>query len=186
MSRTNTVTTTHVIRLIYLHTYLLTPYSTVPLQKLTGFQLVEKFPAFYGTRRFITAFTTDLHLSLSWVSFRSYQRISPGPRPSVWTFLNKTHFYGEEFLAPRPTPQAGPPHFVGCPRLLIQYIRSYCPYWWPFLHPQPEDAPCRSDRDPLITAVIPLPNLYPQLFNSFRNQQNYANAPGLLCYMLKS
>jgi hypothetical protein len=37
---------------------------------------------------------------------------------------------------------------VGCPRLLIQYIRSYSPYWRPFLHPQPEDAPCRGDRDP--------------------------------------
>jgi hypothetical protein len=35
----------------------LTPCSTVLLQKLTGFQLVKKFPAFYGTRRFITAFT---------------------------------------------------------------------------------------------------------------------------------
>ena len=25
------------------------------------------------------------------------------------------------------------------------------PYRRPFLHPQPEDAPCRGDRDPLIT-----------------------------------
>jgi hypothetical protein len=39
-------------------TYLLTPRSTVLLEKLTGFQLVKKFPAFYGTRRFITAFTS--------------------------------------------------------------------------------------------------------------------------------
>ena len=28
-----------------------------PSEKLTGFQLVKKFPALYGTRRFITAFT---------------------------------------------------------------------------------------------------------------------------------
>ena len=34
--------------------------------KLTGFQLVKKFPAFYGTRRFITAFTSPRHLFLSW------------------------------------------------------------------------------------------------------------------------
>ena len=55
-------------------------------------------------------------------------------------------------LAPRPTPTeaVGPP-LVGCPRLLIQYIHSYPPYWRPFLHPHPEDAPCRGDRDPLIT-----------------------------------
>ena len=34
---------------------LLTPYSRVLLEKLTGFQLVKKFPAFYEIRRFITA-----------------------------------------------------------------------------------------------------------------------------------
>ena len=35
------------------------------LGKLTGSQLVKKFPAFYGTRKFITAFTCARHLSLS-------------------------------------------------------------------------------------------------------------------------
>jgi len=38
-------------------TYLLTPWNTALLEKLTGFQLVNKFLAFYGTRRFITVFT---------------------------------------------------------------------------------------------------------------------------------
>jgi hypothetical protein len=38
--------------------YLLTPWSSVLLDKLTGLQLVKKFPSFYGTRRFITAFTS--------------------------------------------------------------------------------------------------------------------------------
>jgi cation transport ATPase len=32
---------------------------------LTDLQLVKKFPTFYGTRRFITAFTSARHLSLS-------------------------------------------------------------------------------------------------------------------------
>jgi hypothetical protein len=49
----------------YLLTYLLTPCSTVLLEKLTGSQLVKKFPAFYGHRRFITAFTSTRQLSLS-------------------------------------------------------------------------------------------------------------------------
>jgi len=31
-------------------------------------QLVKKFPAFHGTRRFITALTSFRHLSLSWAS----------------------------------------------------------------------------------------------------------------------
>ena len=46
-------------------TYLLTPWSRVLLEKLAGLQLVKKFPAFYGTRRFLTALTSALHLSLS-------------------------------------------------------------------------------------------------------------------------
>jgi hypothetical protein len=43
---------------------LLTPGSRVLLEKLSS-QLVKKFPAFYGTRRFITVFTRAHHLSLS-------------------------------------------------------------------------------------------------------------------------
>jgi len=35
--------------LTYLLIYLLTPWSTSLLEKLTGFQLVKKFLAFYGT-----------------------------------------------------------------------------------------------------------------------------------------
>ena len=38
----------------YLLTYLLTPRSRVLLEKLTGFQLVMKFPAFYVTRTILS------------------------------------------------------------------------------------------------------------------------------------
>ena len=55
--------------------YLLTPCNRVLLEKLTGLQLVKKFPTFYGTWRFITAFTNARHLSQSWAS--SIQSISP-------------------------------------------------------------------------------------------------------------
>jgi len=58
-------------------TYLLTPWSRVLLEKLTGLQLVKKFPVFYGTRRFITALTSARHLSLSWAS--SIQSTHPHP-----------------------------------------------------------------------------------------------------------
>ena len=57
------------------HTYLL--HGAVLLEKLTGLQLVKKFPAFYGTRRFITALTSVRHLSLSWAS--PIQSIYPHP-----------------------------------------------------------------------------------------------------------
>ena len=74
----------------------LTPWSRV-LEKLTGSQLVKKFPAFYGTRRFITAFTSARHLSLTWgrsihstsphpTSWRSILILSSHLRPSLWVF----------------------------------------------------------------------------------------------------
>jgi len=56
---------------------LLTPWCRVLLEKLTGLQLVKKFPAFHGTRRFITALTSARHLSLSWA--RQTQSIYPHP-----------------------------------------------------------------------------------------------------------
>jgi len=51
--------------LTYLLTYLHTPWCRVLLKKLHGSQVVKKFPVFYGTRRFIIAFTIMCHLSLS-------------------------------------------------------------------------------------------------------------------------
>jgi len=68
--------------LIYLLTYLLTPWCRV-LEKLTGLQLVKKFPAFHGTWRFITALTSVRHLSLSWAS--PIQSLYP--HPTSWRFI---------------------------------------------------------------------------------------------------
>ena len=67
----------YLLNLTYLLIYLLTLCSTVLLEKLTGPQTVKKFSAFYGTRRFITTFTSARHLSLSWAS--SIQSIPPHP-----------------------------------------------------------------------------------------------------------
>jgi hypothetical protein len=55
----------HIVLAAYLVTYLLTPYSTVLVEKLTGLQLVKKFPAFYGTQKLNTAFTSARQLSVS-------------------------------------------------------------------------------------------------------------------------
>jgi len=63
--------------LVRLSTYLLTPWCRVLLKKLTGLQLVKKFTAFHGTRRFITALTSVRHLSLSSASL--FQSIYPHP-----------------------------------------------------------------------------------------------------------
>jgi hypothetical protein len=66
------------VQLLYLFTYLLTPWSTVLPEKLTAFQLVKKFLAFYGTRKFITALTSARHLSLSWANL--IQSMPPHPK----------------------------------------------------------------------------------------------------------
>jgi hypothetical protein len=58
-------------------TYLVNPCSIVLIEKLTGSQLFVKFPVFYGTRKFITAFTSACHLSVFWAS--SIQSMPPSP-----------------------------------------------------------------------------------------------------------
>ena len=85
------VETLHTYLLNCVLTYLLTPWCRVLLGKLPGLQLVKKFPAFHGTRRFITALTSVRHLS-------------PEQASRMWIFLNKV-FYREGLLAPLPTPK---------------------------------------------------------------------------------
>ena len=57
--------------------YLLTPWSRVLPEKLTGPQLIRKFPEFYGNRGFITTFRRTRHVSLS--SARLIQSMPPPP-----------------------------------------------------------------------------------------------------------
>jgi len=66
LSRVFTISMKHLVKhALTLLTYLITLWSRIFLEKLTGFQLVMKFPAFYGTRRFITAVISAHQLSLS-------------------------------------------------------------------------------------------------------------------------
>jgi len=78
------------------------------------------------------------------VHYRTHKR-----PPRMWVFLNMNVLQGG-VVSTSSYPQAGGPPLVGSPRLLIQFIRSYRPYRWPFLYPQPEDAQCRGDKDPLL------------------------------------
>ena len=52
-------------------------------------KLVKKFPAFHGTRRFITALTSVRHLSLSWAS--PIQSIYPHPTSCRSILILSTH-----------------------------------------------------------------------------------------------
>jgi hypothetical protein len=62
---------------------------------------------------------------LSWNLKECYRKI----------FRNKQTFSRWGVVSPSPNHQAGGPPLVSCPRLLMQYIRSYPPYLRPFLHP---------------------------------------------------
>jgi len=60
--------------------YLLTPWSRVLLEKLTGPAASQEIPRIFGTRRFITVLRSARHLSLSWAnSIQSSQ-----PPPTSW------------------------------------------------------------------------------------------------------
>ena len=74
--------------------YLLTPCCRVLLEKLTGLQLVKKFPAFHGTRRFITALPpvsilgqpNPVHMPTSHLLEIHPNIIHPSkPRPPQWS-----------------------------------------------------------------------------------------------------
>ena len=55
---------------------ILAPWNRVLIENLTGSQLVKKFPAFYGTWRFITAFTT--------LPYSEPYQSNPYPHPIFW------------------------------------------------------------------------------------------------------
>jgi hypothetical protein len=48
--------------------YLLTPWSRVLLEKLTGSATSQEIPRIFGTRRFLTVLRSAHHLSLSWAN----------------------------------------------------------------------------------------------------------------------
>ena len=125
--------------LLYLPTYLLihlfSPWSRVLLEKLTGFQLLKKFPAFYGTRRFITAFTSTRHLSLSWAS--SIQSISPHPTSwrSILILSSHLHLglpsgYFPQVSPPKPCIHLStPPYAPHAPPISFFSILPPAQYW---------------------------------------------------------
>jgi hypothetical protein len=150
---------------------LLTAWSRGLAEKLTGPQLVNKFPAVYGTRRFVTVFTRARHLSLSWARpSKSMLLLHSTSLRSIWILSSRLHFpvprllclvrnrlrfffYGEELLALRPNPKLEDHPLSDVRDCAFSIFVSILHLCRPYLHPQPEDAPCRGDRDPLITVT---------------------------------
>jgi len=97
--------------------YLLIPSSRVLPEKLTGFHIVKKFPAFYGTRWFITVFTSDRHLSLSWASSIQSILLRPTSWRSILILSSHLHLGLSSVLFPSGFPTNSPlPHTHYMPR----------------------------------------------------------------------
>ena len=117
-------------QIAFTYTYLLTPWCRDLLEKLIGLQLVKKFPAFHGTRRFITALISVRHLSLSWASPYIHIHIPPPniihpstSRPPQWSLsLRLPHQDPIHHPSSHPyTPNAQPISFLS--------ILSPAQYW---------------------------------------------------------
>ena len=109
----------------------LTPWIRVVPQKLTGPQLLNRFPAFYGTRSFITAFTTARHLSLSWA--RSIQSMPhPTSRRYILILSSNLRLNFPSHLLP----SGFPTKILYAP--LVSPIRATCPAHLSLLNWPPE------------------------------------------------
>jgi hypothetical protein len=91
--------------------------------------------AFYGTRRFNTVFKRALHWSLPWtisiqstpshpISLRSILHLRLGH------FRNRLNFYGEELLAPRPTPKLEDHPLSAVRDCLFSISAAALQNWW--------------------------------------------------------
>ena len=115
-------------------TCLLTPWSRVLLEKLTGSQLVKKFPAFYINLRFNTPFTSAHHLSLS----EPARSTTYPPHPTPWRFILILSYLClglqsgsfPQVSPPKPcTHLSSPPYMLHAPPVSFFWILSPEQYW---------------------------------------------------------
>jgi hypothetical protein len=117
---------------IYLLTY---PWSRVLPEKLKRPEL-KKFPAFYGTRRFITAFTRACHLSLSWARLIQSMLPHPTSRRSILILSSHLRLGLPSGLLPSGVPTKAlyapllSPIRATCPAHLSSWVDHPNDIWW--------------------------------------------------------
>jgi len=114
--------------------YFLTPCSRALLEKLSGSQLIKKFSAFYVTLRFITAFTSARHISLTWGS--PIQSIPPHPSSLRSILILSSHLH------------------VGLPNGLFPSGFLTKTLYTPLLSPKPATWPAHHFLTVFITRTI--------------------------------
>ena len=106
---------------------LLTPWSRVLLEKLTGSAASQEIPRSFGTRRILTVLTSARHLSLSWANsiqspqapltlWRSILTLSSHLRLGLPNGLYPSGLPTRNLCTPLPSPQRS---------LLLQYMASW-------------------------------------------------------------
>jgi len=111
-----------------------------------------------------------------------YPHILLEVRSFLCEHLVTIYFYGEQLLAPRPTPKLEDHHLSAVRHCLFNIFVSILPYLRPFFHPQPEDAPYRGDREPLITERICTVCFNEEIFAFWGTRKHHRSRPPAFPY----
>jgi hypothetical protein len=108
----------------------------------SSLETVFREPALYKLLTFQVPNLISIFHSLGRLSKESVQ-----VRGSLEIFVT-SFFYGAGLLTPRPTPKLEDHPLLSVRDCLFNTFAANLYRWRPFLHPQPEGAPCSGDREP--------------------------------------